>query len=705
MNQTVALSNVALLKELSQRRRQPLRKNVELLFIGLPLELADQVCTVLRGTHIGPRTRQVDTPEELLDELSQRSWDLIICGDQAAQLPARRIIELLYQQNRDIPVIQLLETCSKQAIYQGLHQQLKAVLPADDPELVLVCIRRELESLEQRRRLKRIDLLLHEAEQRQNRLMNHSSEALCCCDPDHIVYLNQSLLHQFGYDSSEALLNKPIDTLIMEDDQPVFQDQLRSFLQDHLTEQWQNLTCQRVDGSQFKASIGMQEIRHNGISTLLLTIRPEQALEERQQRLDLITGLPNGEQIHEQLDRCYRRALDGGHDCNLLYVQLENFNQLREQYGTYATDQLSLDAATLLREAIGNPHPLGRLQDDSYLVIYQDARQQTALEVARQLVSELDQLTLTAVKQPVELRWAAGVVPINDNAASIDALLSQGRKAIERTHQLNSGPHVELYTAIIHEPQSLQRDGVLQTLREAVEKERMKLLFQPVVGLAQQDSRGRYEVLLRLQDEQGREYSPAPFLTAFNLDTLCVQLDRWVINQCIQRLQQQGENTQLFINLNSRTLRDRNLINWIAELLRRHRVSGEQLIFQLSETDVLAQLQRARDWAESLKRLHSPLCIKHYGSSNSADRVLKQLKPRYVKLDGTYINDLNQDNLHDQNFMKLVSSLHAGDCQTIAPLVESARVMSKLWRAQIRYVQGHYLQSPSEEMQYDFFQQ
>jgi EAL domain-containing protein (putative c-di-GMP-specific phosphodiesterase class I) len=79
------------------------------------------------------------------------------------------------------------------------------------------------------------------------------------------------------------------------------------------------------------------------------------------------------------------------------------------------------------------------------------------------------------------------------------------------------------------------------------------------------------------------------------------------------------------------------------------------------------------------------------------------IRSDYVKLDGSYIQDLGKDPEQDEQFFNLVQQLASLDKTTIAPLVENTKAMASLWKAGVDYVQGFYLQPPQENMDYDFF--
>jgi EAL domain-containing protein (putative c-di-GMP-specific phosphodiesterase class I) len=81
--------------------------------------------------------------------------------------------------------------------------------------------------------------------------------------------------------------------------------------------------------------------------------------------------------------------------------------------------------------------------------------------------------------------------------------------------------------------------------------------------------------------------------------------------------------------------------------------------------------------------------------------MLKHVNLSYIKLDGSFTKNVHQDQTQAQ-FKEIVQLLHKDNIKSIAPLVESANVLSLLWQVGVDYIQGYYLQPPMEGMNYDF---
>ena len=125
------------------------------------------------------------------------------------------------------------------------------------------------------------------------------------------------------------------------------------------------------------------------------------------------------------------------------------------------------------------------------------------------------------------------------------------------------------------------------------------------------------------------------------------------------------------------------------------------MIFQLGEEDLLAQPEQALAMAQRLRRQGHPVTLSGFAAGDPPLAALRLLVPDYVKLSGKLIKALAQPD-HQERLKTLVAELSAQNVQTIAPFVESASVLAQLWQVGVHFIQGYYLQEPSQAMDYEF---
>lgn len=695
------------LADVNSGERRRLRKNVHILFLGLGPQDTDPIISLLRAARLAPRGRQIEQERDFLEALSERSWDLVICSPNEGELKNSRVLHHLMRLDKDIPVILLTDDSDCSRSVKGLKEGMRAVVSKQDSELLLLTLQKALEGLETRRQLRLTESRLSDAERRCEELMEVSSHGIACIDGERLVYVNPCFCHLFGYEDSRSLTGLPFEQLIIAEDREELNEQLRAFKEARRKDMMMQLSGERADGSSFVANLEMEEARHKGEPCILLTIRPDRQFRELQQaaQQDLVTGLYNRQFLEQSLEEVIQHALDGGHDCNLLYISIDQYNIIRSEIGFEGCDQVARDIADLLRKMINRAHLIARPSDDVFIVIFRDPSPDKSLKLARRLCEAVADSHTLVNNTLLHVTCSIGVTTINDNSPRPEDLVSRARLAAESLRNRQSGGNgVKLYTV---ETQKASDSKTARMLRDAVKDERFRLLFQPVVALHQETDINHYEVLLRLLDPDNREISPNIFLATVDHADLSIQMDRWVILESLRELRAEmeaGKRNRLFISITGSTLKDKDLVGWLSETLREFRLPADRIVFQLSETDVSSQLTAATEFACAIKELHCHVCIKHFGTSTSYKEVIKTIPADYIKIDGSYVQDLANGHAHDKSFSRMVEQLNGMGRTTIAPLVEGTKVMSKLWKSRVNFIQGYYLQPPRERMDYDFFE-
>ena len=710
MSQALDVDGNALLEKYgsSQKKKQRLRKNVQLLFLGLSAEETAPLITLLRTSRISPRGKQVNTEQEFLDALSERSWDLILCTVDRDRFTARHAANHLKRLDKDIPIIQIIPSSDSQLLLQGLKNHLQAVVPLDEKELVLINVRRELDNLDSRRRLRKTEAALAEAGKRNLQLMRSSKHAIVCCTGKKISFVNESFLELFGYESSDQVCDKELVERFSYEERPEFVEQLNALQHDESREAILQLTAQRTDRSAFTANIEMSAIEYEGKQTtrILFRVDDHHVGYQSSEQLDPISGLFNKEHLNKQLEQTVQHALRGGHDCSLVHLKLDAFANIQQQFGNDNGEQLIRDTASLLSKSVNKAHPISHPTEDAFVIIFNDPSIDNAQNFAQCLCNKIAQkLSLTADDQH-KVTCSIGIALINDNAPPIHELLSRAEgAALSLTEEGGSGNGVHIHTPEVTSAQ--QQSDELANIRKAIEDKAFKLLFQPIVSVTSEDTEAQhYEALLRLVGDEDNEISPSEFMSALNDAKTALKVDRWVIEHCLRHLKRSLNSNQgntLFINISAHTLEDKKILPWLAETLRRNKIPGERLIFQISENDISLLPKQAQNFTDRLQSMHCGVCIKHFGSSAQDSGILRKVRADYIKLDGSYIQELGNNSLQDEQFFTLIEELEALEKTTIAPLVECTKAMATLWKAGVDYVQGYYLQPPRESMDYDFF--
>jgi EAL domain-containing protein (putative c-di-GMP-specific phosphodiesterase class I) len=122
----------------------------------------------------------------------------------------------------------------------------------------------------------------------------------------------------------------------------------------------------------------------------------------------------------------------------------------------------------------------------------------------------------------------------------------------------------------------------------------------------------------------------------------------------------------------------------------------------MKENDISEHLNIAKEFTENVTAIGCECSISHFGCSMTPFKPLQHISAEYIKIDGSFTQELQNGSGEPDSLNKLVGALHEQEKITIVPFVENASVLSKLWQSGVHYIQGYYLQGPTEQMDYDF---
>ncbi|MBU2012351.1 MAG: EAL domain-containing protein [Gammaproteobacteria bacterium] len=679
------------------------KKTIRLLILEDSQNEAERLVSLFRNAGQATRVHRLTSSDDLAEALKQ-TWDLLINAPQSENLDPSEAISAIRRQAKDIPILQLTAGNDAEAITEALMLGAQDALPQGEDEWLLLVANRELANLEERRARRSAEVALREAEKRCQLLLDSSVDAIAYVHDGMHIYANRAYLELFGYDDVEDLEGMPMIDLISGTDQSRFKTFLKNY---QSMEGSAELACGgvRADGDTLKIRMHFSPAAYDGEPCIQVVIRAENDSAELQKLREIssqdpVTGLLNRNSFLEVIDAAVERAINAGQPASLAYIRVDRFAALQADIGLTDSDQLLNQLATLLRGHFPGEAQLARFADDVFAVLQPGVIPQQAEPELRKLLTKVEGQLLDVGGRTVQTTLSIGV-------AGLDEKTAKAQDAIDRAHrcadELSDGNALKLYNPADELAAAANRGDIVAMLKQALESNSFRLLFQPIISL-RGDSFEHYEVLLRLLDPQGVEVPPNEFLSTAADAGLAAKIDRWVILNSIKLLAEhraKGHRTRLFLHLSAASIQDPSLLPWLGVVLKASRLPGDSLAFEFGEADAVAYLKPAKALAQGLNGLGCRTALAQFGCVLNPFNTLKHLDAEFIKVDGSYTQDLTRQ--ENQEALKaLLAELHEQQKQSIVPFVESATVLATLWQAGVSYIQGHYLQGPSQSMDYDF---
>ncbi len=685
-------------------------KVLRLLIIEDSLNDAEAIASLLRNSGHAIRPVSIEDEEQLIEAVRTQTPELIMCAADSEEPSLSQVGEAVSDNGKDIPVIAVAEECDPELRIRAMQSGALDLVAKDSPDHVRLVVDRELRNLDARRQLRLSEKSMRETEKRCHALLDSSRDAITYVHDGMHIYANPVYLEMFGFDSLEEIEGVPILDMVAPDDHGKFKEFLRTYSKGEEDTQELDVRGLRNGHDVFNAKMEFSPAGIDGEPCTQIIIRDQANNQELEQKLkflskqDLLTGLYNRQYFLEELEQEIGSAATGDNTCAVLYIEADNFKGIKENVGIAGSDLVLSDIAGLLREHLDEKAVAARFSDHTFTVLLPDAPSETARSVARNICAAVENHISDVSGTSVTITCSIGVTMIGETSVNAQEILSRADLACEMA-QKRGGNAAHLHNPVEDQAASKERDQEwVQMIREALDADRLSLVYQPIASL-HGDAGEKYETLVRMNDADGHEVPPSRFIPVAEQSDLIAAVDRWVIGRAIAVLADRrgaGHDTVLFVKVSGKSLADETLLPWISERLKRARLQGDSLVFELSEANAVAHLKDAKAFVAGLRELHCDFCLEHFGNGVNSFQLLKHLPASYLKIDGSLMHNL-ASNQASQNIVKSITEMaHAKGKITIAEFVEDANSLAVLWQTGVNYIQGHFLQEPNAAMNYDF---
>jgi len=514
----------------------------------------------------------------------------------------------------------------------------------------------------------------------------------------------------FGYDDPEEIDGMPIMDMVAPADHDVFKKFLRKFSNNQEEMQGDiEVKGMRTDGTEFNAVMEFTPASVDGEACTQIIIRSASDKELEKQlnilsKQDLLTGLYNRQHFIDELERGISKAATDSSRTAMFYIEIDNFEAIKEEIGLAGSDLVINDVAKELKTLVKEPDIIARFGDYSFTVLLEQATHESSQEYAEKLRQLIEDHISDVGGQTITTTVSIGICPIGETSGSAQDILTRANNVCN-TASAEGGNRIHLFNLVAVEQADKERHAAwAETIRDALANDQFFLAYQPIVSL-HGDIRENYEALIRMRSSSGEQILPHEFFPAAEQTSLMPDIDRWVIRHALQRLAEEhakNKQTNFFIKLSGYSLNDPGLLPWLGGHIQEYRVSGDTVVFELDETSAFMHRNETKAFIAGMKQLHCKIVLEHFGRSPNSIKNLKHLDVDFLKIDGEMINSLASDSQYQDSVKSIIQTAHSMGKLTIAEFVQDANSLALLWQFGVNYIEGNFLQEPSTELEYDF---
>ncbi len=403
---------------------------------------------------------------------------------------------------------------------------------------------------------------------------------------------------------------------------------------------------------------------------------------------DNLTGLPNRALVMERLGS----SIAADRAVALLSLSVENLVTISESVSAEGVDQLLRQVGQRLQGNLRAGDTVARLGANEFLLLLDNTASDGAVGMAdavQRLLSEPQRID----NHELELECCIGITVYPEHGDSAQELLS--RAVIARKDAAFLPGRLQIYQDgrdLAHQRQiTLIRD-----LRKAAQNGELMLHYQPKLDIRQGYVR-QAEALLRWAHPQFGSVSPAEFIVLAERTGSIYLLTNWVIEEAMRQLaewRQRGLVLQVSVNISANDLLGDDLVGYVVKLLKQYAVPAEQLLFEITESAVMSEPEKALIVLHRLRDCGISLSIDDFGTGYSSLAHLKRLPVQELKIDQSFVRNLDETSEDAVIVRSTIEMSHNLGLKVVAEGVEYQHSLDLLRRWHCDTAQGYLISRP-----------
>ncbi|WP_084534443.1 EAL domain-containing protein [Paraburkholderia dilworthii] len=414
---------------------------------------------------------------------------------------------------------------------------------------------------------------------------------------------------------------------------------------------------------------------------------------------DTLTGLVNRDEFERRLQVALTSAHKEEAEYALMYIDLDHFKLVNDAGGHAAGDRLLKQVAGVIGRFVRKSDTFARLGGDEFGLIIARGSTAAAQDVAQEICEEIDAIRFQQGIHRLHIGASIGLVSVDQRWPTTATLLRAADSACFAAKQ-GGRNRVHTYFAADEMIESHRSDMQwVRRLERALDQSQFVLHWQQITPLGHYTGGIHGEVLLRLVGDHGQLISPGAFLPAAERFHIASRVDRWVVREVFEWMARHkaalSHVDSMAINLSGQSIGDRDFHLYVLNLIGAMAFDHHKLCFEITETAAIANLSDAKLFFESMRAYGIRFALDDFGSGVSSFAYLKSLPVDYLKIDGQFIRNLEDDRV-DQATVRCVREVASiTGKKTVAEFVETAAVERLLCEIGIDYAQGFLRHRPA----------
>ena len=633
--------------------------------------------------------RRVETEPDFRRALSEFVPHVVISDFSMPRFDGMEACAIARELCPDVPFIFVSGTIGEEYAIRALKNGAVDYVLKTNLIRLPPAVDRAMRDAEARAEARRTDEARRKTERRFQALIENSADAIVLLDAEGaVVYRSPSTMRLLGYSDEERAGRSVLELVHPEDVEALEAALAECAKAPGVPVAFQ---CRARDrGGAWKILDGsLNDLTADAaIGAIVVNCRDITARREAEQRLaylaqfDSLTGLANRDLFEDRLEQMLAQARRNDWLVGALIVNLDRFKIVNDTLGHDAGDELLVQAARRLSEAMRAGDTLARLGADEFAAALSNlARADDASLIAQKMLAALAR-PFDVQGQQVYVSGSLGIALYPDDGARGDVLLKNADAAKHRVKEQGRNAF-QFYLPEMNE-RAAHRLEVETALRGALGRGEFALHYQPKVDLAS-GAIGGFEALLRWRQPDRGLIAPARFIPILEDTGLIVPVGDWVMaNVCAQvkAWRRQGVvDRPVAVNLSARQFQQPGLDSAIAHVIEETGVDPRLIDLEITETLLMRDAEQAARVLKTLKSYGVRIAVDDFGTGYSSLAYLKRFPLDALKIDRAFVRDVTTDPDDAAIAIAIIGLGHSLKLKVIAEGVET--------QAQLRFLREH----------------
>jgi diguanylate cyclase (GGDEF)-like protein/PAS domain S-box-containing protein len=429
-----------------------------------------------------------------------------------------------------------------------------------------------------------------------------------------------------------------------------------------------------------------------GFASDLTKMRQSEVELDRLAKQDSLTGLANREALRRALDDALVGAVRRKHRCSIFLLDLDRFKAVNDTLGHPAGDTLLRLVSLRLREVIGEAGQVGRLGGDEFEVVLPATSSKDELsQLAQGIIDSLSR-PYTINGTVVSIGASVGIVTSDYDDRTSDDLMRDADLALYAAKAAGKGCY-RFFASEMHEA-ARERQLMESDLRVALEKDQLKLMFQPCVDASSEAVTG-FEALIRWFHPEHGPVSPAVFIPLAEEIQLINEIGEWVLRTACEEAAKWPDNVSIAVNLSPVQFKLPSLPATVRAVLNETGLPAKRLELEITEGVFLSNDEHVHEMIANLKAIGLKLALDDFGTGYSSLSYLQRVPFDKIKIDQSFVRGASDPESRNAALIRAMVGM-ASDLkmETTAEGVETPEELQLVRDLGCSLVQGYIFGKP-----------